>query len=55
MADLALALCETGIRPVEPLILLAIESSPGRIQSDTGRLLVIKRVNMMPLIARLIR
>lgn len=55
MADLAAALRETGLRPVEASILLVIESSPGCTQSDVGRLLAIKRANMVPLIAGLFK
>lgn len=55
MADLAATLRETGLRPVEASILLVIESSPGCTQSDVGRLLAIKRANMVPLIAGLFR
>lgn len=55
MADLASTLRETGLRPVEASILLVIESSPGCTQSDVGRLLAIKRANMVPLIAGLFR
>lgn len=55
MADLASSLRETGLRPVEASILLVIESSPGCTQSDIGRLLAIKRANMVPLIAGLVR
>jgi DNA-binding MarR family transcriptional regulator len=55
MADLASTLRETGLRPVEATILLVIESSPGCTQSDVGRLLAIKRANMVPLVAGLFR
>ena len=55
MADLASSLRETGLRPVEASILLVIGSSPGCTQSDIGRLLAIKRANMVPLIAGLVR
>lgn len=55
MADLASTLRETGLRPVEASILLVIESSPGCTQSDVGRLLAIKRANMVPLIAGLFK
>lgn len=55
MADLAASLRETGLRPVEASILLVIESSPGCTQSDVGRLLAIKRANMVPLIAGLFK
>ena len=55
MADLAATLRETGLRPVEASILLVIESSPGCTQSDVGRLLAIKRANLVPLIAGLFR
>lgn len=55
MADLASALRETGLRPVEASILQVIETSPGCTQSDIGRLLAIKRANMVPLIAGLIQ
>jgi DNA-binding MarR family transcriptional regulator len=55
MADLSAALRETGLRPVEASIMLVIESSPGCTQSDVGRLLAIKRANMVPLIAGLFK
>ena len=55
MADLAASLRDTGLRPVEASVLLVIESSPGCTQSDVGRLLAIKRANMVPLIAGLFK
>lgn len=53
MADLARSLLPTGLRPVEASILLVIESSPGCTQSDVGKVLGVKRANMVPLVASL--
>lgn len=53
MAGLGAALAEVGLRPVEGTILILIGANPGCIQSDVGRMLGIKRANMVPLIAAL--
>ena len=54
MATLGAALEQIGLRPVEATILLTIGANPGCIQSDIGRMLGIKRANMVPLITGLI-
>ncbi|MDO7836728.1 MarR family transcriptional regulator [Sphingobium sp. HBC34] len=53
MARLGEALAEIGLRPVEGTILTLVGANPGCIQSDLGRMLGIKRANMVPLIAAL--
>lgn len=53
MAGLGVALAEIGLRPVEGTILILVGANPGCIQSDIGRMLGIKRANMVPLIAAL--
>jgi len=53
MADLGGALAVTGLRPVEATILILVEANPRCTQSDIGRMLGIKRANMVPLIAGL--
>lgn len=55
MATLGAALELVGLRPVEATILLTIGANPGCIQSDIGRMLGIKRANMVPLITGLIQ
>ncbi|MCK0532789.1 MarR family winged helix-turn-helix transcriptional regulator [Sphingobium agri] len=55
MATLGASLELVGLRPVEATILLTIGANPGCIQSDIGRMLGIKRANMVPLIAALIQ
>lgn len=54
MADLGVALAEAGLRPVEATILVLVGANPGCTQSDAGRVLAIKRANMVPLIAGLL-
>ncbi|HKT84674.1 MAG TPA: MarR family winged helix-turn-helix transcriptional regulator [Novosphingobium sp.] len=54
MANLGNALAPLGLRPVEATILLLIAANPGCSQSDAGRLLGIKRANMVPLMAGLL-
>lgn len=54
MAHLAATLAETGLRPPEATILLVVEATPGLTQSDLGRLLGIKRANMVPLVSGLL-
>lgn len=53
MAGLGARLADIGLRPVEGTILILIGANPGCIQSDVGRMLGIKRANMVPLIAAL--
>ena len=53
MAGLGSALADIGLRPVEGTILILVGANPGCIQSDIGRMLGIKRANMVPLIAAL--
>ena len=55
MATLGAGLELVGLRPVEATILLSIGANPGCIQSDIGRMLGIKRANMVPLITGLIQ
>ena len=55
MATLGAGLELIGLRPVEATILLTIGANPGCIQSDIGRMLGIKRANMVPLITGLIQ
>lgn len=54
MAGLGARLAEIGLRPVEGTILILVGANPGCIQSDVGRMLGIKRANMVPLIAALV-
>jgi DNA-binding MarR family transcriptional regulator len=53
MAGLGTGLAEIGLRPVEGTVLILVGANPGCIQSDVGRMLGIKRANMVPLIATL--
>lgn len=53
MADLGERLAAIELRPTEATILLLIDTTPGCIQSDIGRILGIQRANMAPLIANL--
>lgn len=53
MADLGAQLAGIALRPVEATILILVGANPGCIQSDIGRVLGIKRANMVPLIATL--
>lgn len=53
MADLGTALIPLGLRPVEATILSLIAANQGCTQSDIGRMLGIKRANMVPLMASL--
>lgn len=53
MADLGNALAKIDLRPVEGTILILVGANPGCIQSDLGRMLGIKRANMVPLISAL--
>ncbi len=54
MAELGAALAQIGLRPVESTIVMLVAANPGCTQSDIGRMLGIKRANMVPLIAGLI-
>lgn len=54
MAHLGASLAPLDLRPVEATILLLIGANPNCSQSDLGRLLGIKRANMVPLIAGLV-
>lgn len=53
MADLGAALAVTGLRPVEATIVILVGANSGCTQSDIGRMLGIKRANMVPLITGL--
>jgi len=53
MAALGARLAQIGLRPVEGTILILVGANAGCIQSDVGRMLGIKRANMVPLIAAL--
>lgn len=53
MTDLGERLATVGLRPTEATILLLIDTTPGCIQSDIGRILGIQRANMAPLIGSL--
>jgi len=53
MADLADGLEPLGLRPADATVLLAIRINPGITQSELGRMLAIKRANMVPLVAGL--
>jgi len=53
MADFGKRLQAIKLRPTEATILLLIETNPGCIQSDIGRILGIQRANMVPMIAAL--
>lgn len=55
MTDLGSSLAKMGLRPVEATLLITIAANPGCIQSDLGKLLGIKRANMVPLIAALLK
>ena len=53
MTDLGGALAEVGLRPVEGTILILVGANPGCIQIELGRMLGIKRANMVPLVSGL--
>lgn len=55
MADLAASLAPLGLKPAAASVLFAIAAGEGLTQSDVGRKLGIKRANMAPLIAVLVR
>ncbi|MGK2912170.1 MAG: MarR family winged helix-turn-helix transcriptional regulator [Sphingobium sp.] len=50
MAELGEKLARLGLRPVEATILTLAGANSGCTQSDIGRILSIKRANMVPLI-----
>ncbi|MES2158019.1 MAG: MarR family winged helix-turn-helix transcriptional regulator [Pseudomonadota bacterium] len=54
MGDLGAELAQVALRPVEATILILVGANPDCIQSDVGRMLGIKRANMVPLIAGLV-
>ncbi|MFZ2998611.1 MarR family winged helix-turn-helix transcriptional regulator [Sphingobium sp.] len=54
MGNLGASLAQMGLRPVEATILIVVAANPDCSQSDIGRMLGIKRANMVPLIAGLI-
>jgi DNA-binding MarR family transcriptional regulator len=55
MADLGTRLASTGLRPTQVSILLLIGANAGCRQGEVGEALGIKRANMVPLIAGLIK
>jgi DNA-binding MarR family transcriptional regulator len=55
MADLGTHLTPTGLRPAEVTILLLIGANAGCQQGEVGEMLGIKRSNMVPLVAGLIK
>jgi DNA-binding MarR family transcriptional regulator len=55
MADLGDRLAPTGLRPAEVTILLLIKANAGCRQGEVGDMLGIKRANMVPLIAHLVK
>jgi DNA-binding MarR family transcriptional regulator len=55
MADLGASLATIGLRPVEGTILLLVKGRPNCTQSELGRALGIKRANMAPLMATLVK
>jgi DNA-binding MarR family transcriptional regulator len=55
MADLGARMGATGLRPAEGTILLLIGANPGCRQGEVGETLGIKRANMVPLVAGLIK
>jgi DNA-binding MarR family transcriptional regulator len=55
MADLGTRLAPSGLRPTEASILLLIGANAGCRQGEVGETLGIKRANMVPLIAGLVK
>lgn len=55
MADLAAALRPLQLRPAEASILLLVGANPGSRQGGVGEALGIKRANMVPVIAALVK
>jgi DNA-binding MarR family transcriptional regulator len=54
IAELSERLAEIGLRHTDASTLILIEANPGVTASALGRMLDIKRANMVPLIARLV-
>jgi DNA-binding MarR family transcriptional regulator len=54
MADLIRTLKAVGMKPAEATALLAISRNPERSQGDIGKILDVRRANMVPPIAKLI-
>lgn len=55
MTDLGSRMAHTGLRPTEATILLLIGANAGCRQGEVGEALGIKRANMVPLVAGLIK
>lgn len=55
MADTGIRMAHTGLRPTEATVLLLVGANPGCRQGNVGEVLGIKRANMVPLIAGLIK
>ena len=55
LADLGASLAPIGLRPTEGTVLLLIGANAGCRQGEVGEALGIKRANMVPLIAGLIK
>ena len=55
MADLGASMTSIDLRPTEATILLLVGANPGCRQGEVGETLGIKRANMVPLIAGLIK
>ena len=55
MADFVRILADFEMRPAEVTTLLVIADNPDCSQSEVGEALAIKRANMVPIIARLIK
>jgi len=53
MADFAESLRPLGLKPAGASVLFIVGSNPGITQSDAGRLLGVRRANMVPLVAAL--
>lgn len=54
MGDLIRTLKAVGMKPAEATALLAISRNPERSQADIGKILDVRRANMVPPIARLL-
>jgi DNA-binding MarR family transcriptional regulator len=52
-AELGAELTRLGLKSAEATVLLVIDANPGCTQSEIGRLVNIKRANMVPLVATL--
>lgn len=55
MSELGTVMAAIGLRPTEATILILINANPGCTQSNLSRQLAIKRANMVPLMAGLMR